>query len=99
MKKYLITVVATSFAASSLASQGGLSEADQKKLVCVPKRTADGAIAEGQVCKTGEQWRAALLAEKRHATRTSFVDEAQRGSYLARRPLQQFALKPSAKPY
>ena len=99
MKKYLITVVATSFAASSLASQGGLSEADRKKVVCVPKRTVDGEIAKGQVCKTGAQWRAVLLAEKRQASKTSFVYEAQRGTYLARRPLQHFAPKSSAKPY
>jgi hypothetical protein len=99
MKKYLIAVVATLFAASSLASQGGLPEADQKKVVCVPKRTVDGAIAEGQVCKTGAQWRVALRAEKRQATATSFVYEAERGTYLARRPLQQFAPKASAKPY
>lgn len=83
MKKYLVAFVATSFAASSLASQGGLSEADQKKVVCVPVRNSSGAVTSQQICKSGFEWEKVLRVARQPAS--GQIPNAVRWSALAGR--------------
>lgn len=103
MDRFGVVVVAALLvvpvASAATAGQHGLSEADRHKVVCVPKRTDDGAIAGGEVCRTGAQWEAALSANKRQNTSANVTDRAQQGAYLARPNQQRYAPKPTSKPF
>lgn len=97
--RLVVTVSIMALPSVTWARQHGLSESDRNKVVCVPKRTVYGTIADGQVCRTGAQWAAAVEAKKRKPAATDFADQAQRGAYLARRGNQQFGSRPAAKPF
>lgn len=51
----LATFVAVALPAVANA-QSALSEADQQRVVCIPKRDAAGKKIEGEICQTGRDW-------------------------------------------
>jgi hypothetical protein len=71
----LATFVAVAVPAAANA-QTTLSEADQQRVVCVPKRDASGKKIDGEICQTGRDWqrwiaKAPIPAKYRMASRQS----------------------------
>lgn len=54
------SLVLASLAMPASARKSVLTTADQNRIVCVPLRDKVGALAGGQMCKTGRQWEIAL---------------------------------------
>ncbi len=103
MNKSFLGVVAITIVgllpSAAIAGQHVLSDAERSKVVCVPERTADGAITGGKVCRTGAQWEASLKATKRRAAEPNLSDRGQRGAYLARTNQIRLTSRPTAKPF
>ncbi|MGA1799482.1 hypothetical protein VH567_11960 [Sphingomonas sp. 4RDLI-65] len=95
----MATLILGPMSAAAIARDNDLSDADKAKVVCVPRRTVDGAVTADKICRTGAQWEAALKKPKRRSSDTDFADQAQRGSFLARRGPQTFGSRPVAKPF
>ena len=72
MLRSILFVTASAALASlpmpAVAKKSVLTTADQNRIVCLPLRDKAGALAGGQMCKTGREWEIALArARPKHA--------------------------------
>ncbi len=87
MNKLVAALIATSVviptAVAAKSQKSVLSEADRTRIVCVPKRDADGAIAAGNVCRTGAEWEATLRGASWRSSKTDWINSGWAGAYIA----------------
>ena len=65
----------------ALAKKSVLTTADQNRIVCLPLRDKAGALAGGEICKTGREWEIVLArARPKH---TEWYPSGSQYAYLA----------------